>query len=221
MRTSQHPEAAFLAAMTASATHEVRNVLAIIKESAGLIGDLAHASGERGALDREKLFRAVDRIEAQVRRGADLLTNLNRLSHTLDHGLATLDLGEEVEQMIFRGQRFARKKGQQAAVGEMAEDCTVRVDPLRLHMVLFAGMECILDLLPEGSAVTVGVRNEAGARVVEYSGATEHGWDEAGPPSVSEGWTDLEKLATPLGAVVERHETGFGIRILFPQGTEG
>ena len=29
MKASQHPEAAFLAAMTASATHEVRNVLAI------------------------------------------------------------------------------------------------------------------------------------------------------------------------------------------------
>lgn len=43
MKASQHPEAAFLAAMTASATHEVRNVLAIIKESAGLV---AHLEGE-------------------------------------------------------------------------------------------------------------------------------------------------------------------------------
>jgi len=84
MRASQHPEAAFLATMTASATHEVRNVLAIIKESAGLIEDLMHVCAKRGTLDQEKVARAVHRIESHVQRGADLLTNLNRLSRLFD-----------------------------------------------------------------------------------------------------------------------------------------
>lgn len=47
MKSSKYPEAAFLSAMTASATHEVRNVLAIIKESAGLVDDLIQVYGTR------------------------------------------------------------------------------------------------------------------------------------------------------------------------------
>jgi signal transduction histidine kinase len=218
MRASQHPEAAFLAAMTASATHEVRNVLAIIKESAGLVGDMAHASGERGVMDREKVFRALDRIETQVKRGADLLTNLNRLSHTLDHDLSTVDLGEEVEQMLFRGQRFARKRGQQVAAGNRTNECTLTVNPLHLHMVLFAALERCLETMPEGSTVTVEVHQDPGARRVEYGGASVEG-QEVALHLGTEGLADLEKLAGPLGATVERCEPGYGIRILFPHGT--
>ncbi|MFH1764311.1 MAG: hypothetical protein ABIF09_08975 [Gemmatimonadota bacterium] len=221
MRVYQHSEAAFLAAMTGSATHEVRNVLAIIKESGGLIGDLVHVSGERGALDKEKVLRAVDRIEAQVKRGAELLTNLNRLSHSLDHGLVTVDLGEEVEQMVFRGQRFARKKGQQVVPGEMEKGCAFPVSPLGLHMVLFAAMARCLEELPEGSVVTVGVRSEGGTLLVDYHGAPGHALDGLEVPSESEGWKDLENLSGLLGASVERYDVGFGIRILFSQGTVG
>ena len=218
MRASQRPEAAFLAAMTASATHEVRNVLAIIKESAGLIGDMAHAAGERGVMDREKVFRALDRIETQVKRGADLLTNLNRLSHTLDHGLAPVDLREEVEQMLFRGQRFARKRGQQVVAGSRTEGCTVTVNPLHLHMVLFAALERCLETMPDGSTVTVGVHQDSGARMVEYGGTPVEG-QEVALDSGMKGLEDLEELAGPLGATVVRCGPGFGIRILFPHGT--
>ncbi len=207
MRVSQHPEAAFLAAMTGSATHEVRNVLAIIKESAASSGTWSMSPARGGRLDKEKVLRAVDRIETQVKRGADLLTNLNRLSHTLDHGLVTVDLGEEVEQMVFRGQRFARKKGQQVAAGELEEECTFPVNPLHLHMVLFAALERCLDRLPEGSSATVEVFREGGGSVVEYRGALEEGWT-GGAPCEAEDWRDLEDLAGSLGVTVERSEAG-------------
>ena len=54
MKPTANPEAAFLSEVTAGATHELRNVLAIIKESGGLIGDLVrlHPNGE--SLDQER-----------------------------------------------------------------------------------------------------------------------------------------------------------------------
>ncbi len=204
--------------MTASATDEVRNVLAIIKESAGPHRGHDPRSGERAPRTEEKVLRAVDRIETQVKRGADLLTNLNRLSHTLDHGLVTVDLGEEVAQMVFRGQRFARKKGQQVTIGDLEEKCTFPVNPLHLQMVLFAALERCLDRLPEGSSATVEVFKEGGGSVVEYRGALEEGWN-GGAPCEAEDWRDLEDLAGSLGVTVERAPAGPGVRILFPQGT--
>jgi hypothetical protein len=86
MSTPEDRNAAFVAEVTAGTTHEIRNVLAIVKESAGLIGDLIYAFNRRGSLDQDKLTRSLGRIDAQVARGTELLSNLSRFAHSLDHG---------------------------------------------------------------------------------------------------------------------------------------
>ena len=219
MRSSKYPEAAFLAAMTAGATHEVRNVLAIIKESAGLIQDLLQVSRHRSDMDEEKVQRAVDRIETQVKRGADLLTNLNRLAHTLDQDRSTVDLGQEVEQLVFLSQRFARKKGHQVSAVTETEECPLNTDALLLHMVLFAAMECCLEELPEGSLLTVEVNRLGEDPGVVYRGTRADGH----PPECTEEsacWETVRQLAAGLGASAQRSEDGYGIRILFREWTQ-
>ena len=217
MKGSQHPEAAFLATMTASATHEVRNVLAIIKESAGLIEDLIHVFVKKGTLDDEKISRAVERIDAQVKRGADLLTNLNRLSHTLDSDRAVLDLDEEVEQVVFLSQRFARKRGQRIVANPPAGGAQVSVHPLHLHMALFSAAECCMDELPQGATIVISVGFGEGRPAVEFRGVTEEP-SEVGP-SEGEAWARAGEWTESLGAELARFETGFGMRILLPPDT--
>ncbi|MGW8265555.1 MAG: hypothetical protein ACWGSQ_04255 [Longimicrobiales bacterium] len=220
MKASQHPEAAFLAAMTASATHEVRNVLAIIKESAGLIEDMVQVFARKGTLDTEKVYRAVGRIDTQVKRGADLLTNLNRLSHTLDSDLATLDLNTEVEQVVFLSQRFARKRGHRIVAVRSEEGAFAVVHPLHLQMALFSAMECCMEELPDGAAITLSVALRGGRPVLEFLGVCEKEAVGEGP---SEGgaWANAREWTESLGASLERPETGFGIRMLFPPATGG
>ncbi len=215
MKASQHPEAAFLATMTASATHEVRNVLAIIKESAGLMEDIVHVFGKTGKLDQEKVSRAVGRIDAQVKRGADVLTNLNRLSHTLDSGLAPVELNQEVEQVVFMSRRFARKKSHKVVTQPPVEEVHATVHPLHLHMALFAAMECCLEELPEGAVITLSVGSRGGSPLVEFLGSSEDGGVVQGPPE-GEAWDSIRVWTDSLGAALERSEAGFGIRILFP-----
>ena len=214
MKGSQHPEAAFLATMTASATHEVRNVLAIIKESAGLIEDMISLFVKKGTLDDQKISRAVERIDAQVKRGADLLTNLNRLSHTLDSDHAVLELGAEVEQVVFLSQRFARRRGHRIVVDPPEGGARVSVHPLHLHMALFAAVECCMDELPEGATITISVGSGDGRPAVEVRGVTE---DRAVVgPSDGEAWARVGEWTESLGAELARSETGFGMRILLP-----
>jgi len=215
MSPSGLPEAAFLATMTASATHEVRNVLAIIKESAGLIEDMVHVFGKKGTLDKEKVFRAVDRIDTQVRRGADLLTHLNRLAHTLDSESASVDLKAEVDQVVFLSQRFARKRGHRILVSQVEGEARAVVHPLHLHMALFAAMQCCLEQLPEGATITVAVDRWGGGSSVAFHGASGDGSVVDGPAE-GETWAGVRRWTDSLGASLERSEGGFGIRILFP-----
>ena len=217
MNRPRNREAAFLAAMTASATHEVRNVLAIIKESAGLIEDLIQMGARRGGVDEEKVGRAVDRIELQVKRGADILTNLNRLSHTLDQERATVDLEQEVEQTVFLSQRFARKKGHEVVAGKGGGAGHLVLDPLALQMVLFSAMERCLEELPDGSRIQVSAGRSHQGPVVEFRKEQEEE-GALGSFEESPGWDQLLMLAESVGAAVERAEVGYGIRLLFRDG---
>ena len=78
MGVPEDRDAAFVAKITAGATHEIRNVLAIIKESAGLVTDVIHSLGGRPLSNPDKVVRAVGRIDAQVSRGAALLAEARR-----------------------------------------------------------------------------------------------------------------------------------------------
>jgi hypothetical protein len=212
MSESAHPEAAFLASITAGVTHEVRNVLAIIKESAGLVEDLVQACGDSGALDQEKLSRATQRIELQVKRGAQILTNLNRLSHMFDREVDTLDLNEEVEFVVALAQRAARQSGRtiQAERGDL--EASLRTNPLLFQMALFAAVECGLNMVPKGGSVVLRSGDHHGLPSVEIAGACE-------PPAKleevrgAEGWEKVVRLFGDLNTRAEPTSTGF--RIVF------
>ncbi len=188
-------------------------MLAIIKESAGLVEDLVQVHATRGSLDREKVHKALERIEHQVKRGADLLTTLNRLVHTLDQDLSKVDLSQEVEQLILLSQRFARLKNQQVEAEKGPEGCHLAVNDLHLHMILHGTMMRCLEELPQGSKVAVGVREEGGAALVEFRSAG--GRNAPGPSPEVGGWPHLESLGEALGAKIQRCPTGYGIQILF------
>jgi hypothetical protein len=197
MTSPRYPEAAFLSAMTASATHEVRNVLAIIKESAGLIGDMVHLHSKSGRLDPEKVQRSVARVDAQVKRGADILTALNRLSHSLDFDSRPLDVAEELAQIVFMSERFARKRRQIVALGDTDGEARVQAHPLHFQMALFTALQECLEGSPEGSGILAGVTTTGQEVTVEFRVDSEsHPEAMLGPAG---NWTEVESLVSKVG----------------------
>jgi len=145
--------AAFIARVTAGATHELRNYLAIVKESAGLVGDLLQATAERGPAP-EKMEWALDRIQLQVRRGTDLTDALNRVMHGLDHPTETVALGAAVGHATLLAQRFARRS-QCRLRSEEGSEVDVTVNVLDLYRVLVELVEWCVERLPEDGEVVM------------------------------------------------------------------
>lgn len=214
MRASGNPEAAFLAAMTANATHEVRNVLAIIKESAGLIGDLVALCSRGKPLDTSKVDRAIGRVDSQVKRGADILTGLNRLSHSLDSQEAPVDLDQELAQMILLCQRLARKRNQSLTQESGDPSAIVTLHPLRLQMLLFAATEWCMENHADGSAISAGVTRRGSRIDLSFKATPPQGGGN--PDQVPGGSLEsLELLAGSVGGTVTAHPGEAGIRISF------
>jgi C4-dicarboxylate-specific signal transduction histidine kinase len=215
MSTSENREAAFIARITASTTHEIRNVLAIVKESAGLIEDMVRAFDGRKPLDRDKFLRAASRIDAQVGRGAEILSNLNRLAHSLDHPQDRVNLNQVVERVAFLCQRFARQGRHSVEVRPGDQELPVVVNALQLQMALFTAMECCLEQLPEPGTVTIHAGRQGEQPSVEF--VSEVGEKVVTVPSTNAtGWGKLAELLDSLGASVEASDAACRFRVLLP-----
>lgn len=218
MNASENQEAAFIANITAGATHELRNILAIVKESAGLIEDVVNAAEDGGSPSQDRIVRSVERIRTQVNRGTEFLSNLNRFAHSLDHAQDHLDLSEEVRRVAFLCQRFARQKRQAIDARPGGPDLTVVANALQLQMALFTAVQCCLGQLPEGAELTMYADRHGGRPSVEFSGAAEDGAGTASLTDAAE-WSELVQMLERLGASVEG--AGAEFRILLPPGGAG
>jgi C4-dicarboxylate-specific signal transduction histidine kinase len=207
--------AAFMARMTASATHEIRNVLAIVKESAGLIEDLLASAAAGEASTRERVLRAAERIEAQVARGAEVAGTLNRLAHALEGGDGSLDLTEEVAQAVCLFRRIAAQRQHTLRMQPSSGSVPVVAPALPLQMALVAALECCLDQLPGPGTVTAAAVRAGRCASVEFS-AVAGSSPVAPPPDAGDGWRRLVELAGAVGASVEADGDACRVRLVWP-----
>jgi signal transduction histidine kinase len=215
MGAPEDRDAAFVAKITANATHEFRNVLAIIKESAGLATDVLQAQGGRPLSNPDRLTRAIGRIDVQVSRGVVLLDNLNRFAHCLDRAQDEIDLNREAEQTAFLCQRLARRGRHEIRVQAADRAVPLGANPLWLQMALYTAVECCFDQLPEGGEVTIRTGLQGDRPSLEL--VAEAG-NEVAPPFATGAalWDQLRELLDRLGASVETFDTERRLVITLP-----
>lgn len=199
MRGPEASRAAFVARLTAGATHEMRNVLAIVKESAGLVQDLL----AMGASADDRADAALARIEAQVGRGAELLTSLNRLAHGLDRDEEAVDLGEALAHATVLCRRYARQRDRALDV-QGGATVMVTANALDVYRALVAGMEWCVSVVPEGGKVVARAELADGVPAVRLAG---------GPlaPGGGADWAALEASLDGLPARVVRDGAWFSL----------
>jgi len=216
MQTPGRREAEFIGKVTASATHEIRNVLAIVKESAGLISDVVHASGAGGGMPHaDRLLKAAGRIDAQVTRCADIVTHLNRFAHSMDEEVRRVDLDEEVHQVAFLSQRLARAKSQTVQAAHRAEPVWLTGNPIHVQMALYSTVAFCLDYLPVGCALELRAEHENGVPEAHFRSS---GGGAAADPAARPEWGLLEAQLSDLGVGVQPDGEGLGVRLLYEGG---
>jgi C4-dicarboxylate-specific signal transduction histidine kinase len=144
-------EAAFMGKITAAMTHEMKNVLAVIKETNGLMEDLLATMPEGAWPHRERMIKAIASIQKQVQRGSELSTRLNSFAHSPDRPVTQVDLSDLVDHILYLCRRFARLKEVTLEIPPASQKNIVLVtSPLHLQMALFLAIEAILHHLAPG-----------------------------------------------------------------------
>jgi hypothetical protein len=153
-------ELAFFGKIAAGVTHELKNVLAIIKESNGLMADLLAMLKETPFVYREKFQRSIGRIEEQVRRGTEITSRFNGFAHGVDHPLASVDLNVIVAQTVLLAARFARLQNVELKGAVCDHPVMLIVNPFRVQMALTMAIEVFTGCMGGGGSILLQVRED-------------------------------------------------------------
>jgi len=215
---SKRQEIAFVGKITAGVTHEINNVLAIIKESSGLMEDLLSLSEGNSFPFSDKFSRSLSTVQEQINRGVELVKKLNQFAHTSDEPVAQADLNRLVEQIVFLSQRFARKKKIVMHFHPSEEAIFIITNPLLLQMILFESMACFWDSMPEGSRMHLNLLKEGKEALIKAGCETDVQKREKPSPDLfsSPEWIRLGEIAGKIGGRIRCDESDFAFTLIFP-----
>jgi C4-dicarboxylate-specific signal transduction histidine kinase len=135
----------------AGLSHDLKNVLAILGESVGLLGDLVDAgtvSTPEVAVDR-----VFERVARQLERADGLASGLSRFAHTFDDPDAAQPLSHLVDQAFFLVDRRARSRPVALSVSLDDEPVVAHSVEFLLRLVLLVASA--VETLPAGSRLCV------------------------------------------------------------------
>ncbi len=101
----------FFGRMSASISHEIKNVLAIINENAGLLEDFSFMADRGMPIDPARLKVMAETVKKQIGRADGIIKNMNRFAHSIDQTITTVDLDQTIELVIALTARIAAMRG--------------------------------------------------------------------------------------------------------------
>lgn len=146
----------FIGRIIAGFTHELKNYLAIIKESAGLQQDLLSMSRKPDSAELYKFLRSVD---SQIARGLQLISFLNRFAHRMDCERSSFILNEAIEELAALMSRHAYQKRIEIMKDLDGGISSLDGNPSMLQLLLFLIIEGLMDSFEKGGSITLSTKS--------------------------------------------------------------
>lgn len=195
-------KAKFVGQVTASVTHELQNILAIIKENSGLMEDLLliHRSAEPELAER--LSKSISSILSQVSRGVELTSDLNYFSHTTDYQESEVYPDELIRKLIVIAGRLIARTNTDVEFAPSDTQPVIRTDPVMFQQLVFSCLECIIMSIPDETSIMVTLLEvRCGIEISFVCQTTRKPVNEFSELiQNSPLWEDIESLCMRLGA---------------------
>ncbi len=160
-------EVAFFGKITASITHELQNVLAIIQESAGLMEDILGFSTEGTDPLKKSIEKSIHVVNRQLARGINLTAHLNRFSHSPDQAQLQVNLHELIEQITVLSSRFAALKKVALRNHPPEQPVILKTNPVQVQMAIFLSIECCLEFLAPEASLDIKIVKQSSTALIK------------------------------------------------------
>jgi C4-dicarboxylate-specific signal transduction histidine kinase len=156
----------FFSKMSASISHDIKNVLAVINENAGLLDDLCLMVARGKPLDPGRVKRLAGDIQEQVRRGDQIVATMNKFAHSADSESMPIELGALLDLLAALSQRSASMRGVRLEIQRPAAHVSVTTSPFVLLNLLWICMDYALTALGAQKTLEIAAeKTNEGARL--------------------------------------------------------
>jgi signal transduction histidine kinase len=160
----------FFGKISASISHEIKNVLAVIGENAGLLQDLASLAERGQPIEPERLIRLSKDVMKQIQRADTIMKHMNTLAHSVDSRRATVDLAGLAELVTQLYARFTSNKGVTLEKRFPAGPLMVATNPFLLENLVGLCMDAAIDSAGASKSVIIEVGTAAPGARIRFSG---------------------------------------------------
>ena len=166
----------FFGKMSASISHEINNVLAIINENAGLLEDVTLME-ERGVpLDPEKLKKISTKVMEQVKRANGIIRNMNRFAHSVDETIKRVNISDTLEFMIILSSRLSDMKRVSFTLDSGSDRIEITTNPFLLQNIIWLCLDYMMNRANSGDNVLISVEEHDSDVQIRFSGIS--GFDD-------------------------------------------
>jgi len=160
----------FFGKMNASISHEIKNVLAIINENAGLLEDFTRMADKGVAFDPEKLRVLAGKIQAQVQRADGIVENMNTFAHSVDDPIKKIDIGGLLVFMATLSRRLASMRGISFNPILPGNSLEITTNPFLLETVLWLCMDFSMTVVGPEKTIEVSANTGDQCIAIYFSG---------------------------------------------------
>jgi len=211
-------ELAFFGKIAAGVTHELRNVLAIINESNGLMADLLVMLKETPFPQRERFQRSVQKIGEQVQRGVEITSRFNRFAHSIDDPCTDVDLNSIVTQTVVLAKRFAALQNVELKSAVSDHPVMLLTNAFRVQMALTRAIDAFVRCMSGlNGSILMLVRDGLDSPGLDFYFEGES-CEKVVKGVVEEfgEWREFEELASILDLRYDWRTPDGGIALFFP-----
>lgn len=149
----------FFGKINASISHELKNVMAIISEIAGYLGDLTEMVGKGEPVKLDILKTCCQEIRDEILRGFDTIQQMNQFAHSVDDNMKQISLTEVIKLMIhiagFLSIAVKVRFNPPSDVDPMIVTC-----PFRLQYLIYQAIVYAFESVSSAGEIWVGIVNQ-------------------------------------------------------------
>ncbi|GEM_PF-946133 len=132
----------FFGRIIASYSHEIRNVLAVINETTGLMNDLLTYVYKDQSEKRDKLINLLVSVTGQLQRGEELSTCLNTFAHAPDKAENRIDVTYYLDTLVKLSTKIAARRNLELQVKEKKKKLFLNTSPIEFLATVFSAVDC-------------------------------------------------------------------------------
>lgn len=163
----------FFGKVSASISHEMKNVLAIINENVGLLEDLTYIAAKGQPIDPERIQRTCLSMTKQIKRGDTIMKNLNTFAHSIDEAEKDIDLYQLVDLVASLASRRAALRSVSFVVQKPAIPVSLQSNPFLLQNFLWLCLEEAIEVVQSGSTLFLIVEKGENCSYIKFKGDGE------------------------------------------------